>query len=46
MDIFFKRKKIIVDCFTYSGTVYDYFPILPATKQFTKESKCPVKKFW
>jgi len=34
MDIFFKRKKIIVDCFTYSTTVYDYFPIVPATNQF------------
>lgn len=34
MDIFFKRKKIIVDCFTYNTTVYDYFPILPATNHF------------
>lgn len=34
MDIFFKRKKIVVDCFTYRNTVYDYFPILPAANNF------------
>jgi hypothetical protein len=34
MDIIFKRKKITVDCFTHSTTVYDYFPILPATNHF------------
>lgn len=33
-DIFIKRKKIIVDCFTTNIDAHDTFPIMPASKFF------------
>jgi len=33
---FFKKKKIVVDCFTYDNSVYEYYPIVKSIKTTPK----------
>ena len=34
MFFFFKRKEIVLDCFTHRPDTYEYFPIEKSTKHF------------